>query len=196
MIVVILGGITGYLAYDRLWANNPVWNSALEPSLASSAVDAVSPICSTDGQLGTPPSNLTLWFVLGLRNGSGYDMDTRWNFTFYDKVANYYHSSSQRFHLAGNGDAYPKFWTFNNATELAKWTSDNDLRDNLGATFRAVFNVTGVHGVYHFTRTGGVLGLNAPTGYLASTAVGDRPGGILAAPSCPASTITPGLPST
>ncbi len=192
VLAIVIGGVSGYFAYDRLWLNNPVWNAAVEPSFASRAVDNLSPICLSSGSVVNLPTNSTYWIVLGLRNRSGYDIETKWTLTSYDESVGYSHSRVQVFHLAGNGDAYPTFWNMNNATDIARLRSDDFLRINLGLSLSAAFNVTGVHGVYHFTRIGGTKGLGPSTGYLLDKIVGGQPGMILGPPPCPDSV----LPST
>jgi hypothetical protein len=188
LIAIVAGSIGGYIAYDRMWANNPVWNASIDKPFASNAVDNLSPICIKTGANNTDPNNPTFWTVLGIRNRSGYPMDTRWTLAFNDPAVNVFVGSTQTFHLAGSGDGYPKFQWSLNATQVAAQRSDPDPVHNLIISLDRTFNVTGYHGSYHFTRHDQATEAGIHPGFLGAT-IGGNVGKILGPPPCPDSVV-------
>jgi hypothetical protein len=185
-IAIISGGTGGYVAYDKLWANNPVWNAALDQPFASRAVDSLSIICVKSGNDNHvyEPNNATAWFVLGIRNRSGYPMQTKWTVDFNFTTVETDLSSSQTFGLLGNGDAYPKFTFTANSTQLVKIRSDSSPTQDPVFSIIRVFNVTGYHASYHITRYDSATPIGPHTGFLGVTIGGDV-GKILGPPPCP-----------
>ncbi len=185
LVTLASGSIGGYYVYDRFWANNPVANAATEPGSASKAVDSLTLICWTTGPADrTDPSMVTGWFMLGVRNRSGYPMDTKWMFSSYYPSANVSLTSSQSFHLAGIGDAYPKFPVRISSVQIGRLNSVPYPNDALVVSVGRTFNVTGIHGIYHLTRYDTGSGSNRGTGILAVVIGGDV-GKVLGPPPCP-----------
>ncbi len=187
LIALASGSVAGYHAYDRFWVNNPVLNPAAEPGSASRAVDSLTLICATTGPVDrTDPSRVTGWLMLGVRNRSGYPMDTNWTLSTYYPSASVLLTSSQAFHLAGKGDAYPKFPLTITSAQIDKLrTSPYDGGDAVTYKTRT-FNVTGIHGTYRFTKyeTATATDRNRGNGILVAPIGGDV-GKVLGPPPCP-----------
>ncbi len=90
--------------------------------------------------------------MLGVRNRSGHPMDTNWTLSTYYPSASVFFTSSQAFHRAGKGDAYPKFPLTITSAQINKLRSSQYAGNDAITFLSRTFNVTGIHGTYRFTR--------------------------------------------
>ena len=154
LVVLALTGLGGFIFYnDVLNGNGGVLQAAAaatDKSGASNAVDGLQITCTTTStDTSGLPYSASVYLTFGLSNPSKYPMDSTWRITI-DYAAGVVLTTSETFHVAAQGVAYPRWQFTMTSGQISSLGSASN--QSFTVSIDRSFTVHGTYGTYDFTR--------------------------------------------